>query len=111
LASRYIPPCNCVVSLANTVWAQVAKEFRRAGYKVYALVRPQEKSRELLKHEILPVIGNQNKPETYREYVKGAAVVVDTVPDYENSGAATKVLLQTITEVYYNWGLLFLQFC
>jgi fibrillarin-like rRNA methylase len=78
---------------------QVAKGFRRAGYRVYALVRSQKHANELLKNEVIPVIGDQGKPETYREYVKQAAVVVDNVGDYENRGVVNRLLLKTAVEV------------
>ncbi len=77
----------------------MAKGFRRAGYKVYALVRSQEKGKELLKHEVIPVIGDQGKPETYREIVRKAAIIIDNVGDYPGRGEVNRLLLKTAVEV------------
>jgi len=45
----------------------VALAFRSQGYTVYGLVRSEEKAKEakLMQEEIIPVIGDPNKPEDF----------------------------------------------
>ena len=43
----------------------VATTFRRAGYSVWGLTRSQEKASLLAGHEIQPVIGTLQEPDTF----------------------------------------------
>ena len=49
----------------------VAQGFRKRGYLVYGLVRSEEKAKEanLWEDEIIPVVGDVLKPETYKNYI------------------------------------------
>lgn len=61
----------------------VAEAFRQAGHYVVGLVRSEEKALKLRKAEIMPVIGDLAKPETYLKAIKNAEVVVHC--GFENS--------------------------
>jgi len=100
LPSPQAKPLIAVTGASGFIGSGVAKAFRRAGYRVYGLVRSQEKAQELLKHEIIPVVGDLSKPETYREQVKRAAIIVDNVADFSETDlfAANKLLLKTVAE-------------
>lgn len=58
----------------------VAKAFRRSGYEVLGLARSEEKGRELIKHEITPVIGDLSRSERnsdlLKEQIEKANIVV-----------------------------------
>lgn len=79
---------------------QVARAFRRNGYRVYALVRGEDKAAALRRDEIIPVLGDLSKPETYIEYVKQASVIVDNVYDTSEAqpGRSNKQLLDLVVE-------------
>jgi len=55
----------------------VARAFRREGYLVYGLIRREEQRGELLLNEIIPVIGDAAKPETYKEYTDKSRIIVE----------------------------------
>jgi len=59
----------------------IAKAFRRQGYTVYGLVRSEEKARALQREEIIPVLGDLAKVETWKEVVEKSGIIVDTVLD------------------------------
>jgi nucleoside-diphosphate-sugar epimerase len=62
---------------------------------VYALVRDEAKAAALRRDEIIPVIGDLSKPETYAKHVKEAAVIVDNVMDHNGQpGQCNSQLLE-----------------
>jgi len=70
---------------------EVALGLRRAGHQVFALVRSEEKAKNLVKNEVVPVIGDLVKPETYKQIVENCEVVVHTAQDikkYEETDRA-----------------------
>lgn len=77
---------------------QVARAFRRNGYRVYALVRGEDKAAALRREEIIPVLGDLTKPETYIQYVKEAAIIVDNVFETSQPGLSNKKLLDIVVE-------------
>jgi len=62
----------------------VAQVFRQNGYRVYGLIRKQEQSRRLAAEEIIPVVGDASKPETYVNALKHSGIVIDTSFDSSN---------------------------
>lgn len=79
---------------------QVAIALRTAGYRVYGLVRSQEKGAHLVRHEVIPVVGDINQPSTYEEALNKSFLVVDTVLDFSQKDplAANKTLLEATTK-------------
>jgi len=59
----------------------VARVFRKQGYTVYGLVRSEEKARALQRDEIIPVLGDLTKVETWKDAVEKSGIIVDTVLD------------------------------
>eukprot|EP01111_Echinosteliopsis_oligospora_P005005 TRINITY_DN18164_c0_g1_i1.p1 TRINITY_DN18164_c0_g1~~TRINITY_DN18164_c0_g1_i1.p1 ORF type:complete len:313 (-),score=84.46 TRINITY_DN18164_c0_g1_i1:14-952(-) len=55
----------------------VARAFRREGYLVYGLIRREEQMGELILNEIIPVLGDAGKPETYKEFTDKSRIIVD----------------------------------
>jgi len=70
-----------VVGAAGYIGTAVALAYRRAGYKVYGVVRNEEKAKVLKQNEVHIVVGDIAAPEGYKNYLKEAAVVVDAVGD------------------------------
>ncbi|KAJ2788278.1 hypothetical protein GGI15_000083 [Coemansia interrupta] len=56
---------------------ETARAFARYGYRVYGLVRSEEKGAGLALDEITPVVGDLSDPSTYQEYLDKVDVVVD----------------------------------
>ena len=54
----------------------VADAFSHAGRHVYGLVRSEEKAKQLRKAEIVPIIGDLAKPETFKSAVHDAEVLI-----------------------------------
>jgi len=59
----------------------VAINFRKAGYKVYGLIRDNSKGKFLRQHEVITVVGDVSEPAPYKHHLKDADIVVDTVGD------------------------------
>ncbi|KAL6068134.1 Epimerase domain-containing protein [Balamuthia mandrillaris] len=57
----------------------VARAFRREGYRVYGLVRNPQKTNDLLKDEILPVIGDMSDANIYKDAIQKCSIIVDCV--------------------------------
>lgn len=55
-----------VTGASGYVGFNVASALRRAGHKVWGLVRSEEKVKRLLKHEIHPVLGTLQEPDNYK---------------------------------------------
>jgi nucleoside-diphosphate-sugar epimerase len=61
----------------------VASAFRRAGHEVWGLVRSEKKARTIAAHEIRPVIGSMQHPESYRQIAEQCAVLIHAAVDYQ----------------------------
>lgn len=60
---------------------QVAQAFRREGYRVRGLTRSTEKADMLARHEIEPVIGNMQDPESYRAAADACHILIHAAKD------------------------------
>ena len=78
--------------------------FRQAGHRVSGLVRDKskERSRSLLSHEINLLQGDLSNPESYRQYIQDADVIVHTVLDFNHPQATDEKLFATLQEVSQN---------
>jgi nucleoside-diphosphate-sugar epimerase len=63
------------------IGGSVAQALRRAGYEVYGLCRSVEKARLLARDEVLPVMGDLSRPESYAEAAAECAVLVHAAAD------------------------------
>jgi len=70
----------------------VALAMRRAGHKVWGLVRNQEKGEALAKNEIIPVIGNMRRPESYLSIAEQCSVLIHAATEYSTERAALERL-------------------
>ena len=78
--------------------------FRQAGHKVSGLVRDINKDRaqSLLQYEVNLVEGDLSNPESYRQYIEDADVMVHTVLDFDNPQETDEKLFNTLQEVAQN---------
>ncbi|MDE2483648.1 MAG: NAD-dependent epimerase/dehydratase family protein, partial [candidate division NC10 bacterium] len=61
----------------------VASAFRRAGHEVWGLVRSEKKAHTIATHEIRPVIGSMQQPDSYRQIAEQCAVLIHAAVDYQ----------------------------
>ncbi len=74
-----------------------ATALRRAGHQVVALVRSAEKAKRLAAHEIEPVIGSIENPESYRAPAARCSVAVHVAVDYATDVfAQDKLAVETL---------------
>lgn len=73
-----------VTGATGYIGFNVAKALRRAGYEVYGLTRSKQKAAMLARNEILPVIGDMQQPDSYRDELDACALLVHAAVDYEN---------------------------
>jgi len=62
-----------IIGAGGYVGFAVATYFRQKGHRVYGLIRKPEQSRRLSSEEIIPVIGDGSKPETYEHIINNAS--------------------------------------
>jgi nucleoside-diphosphate-sugar epimerase len=65
-----------ITGATGYVGFNVASAFRRAGHEVWGLARNEEKARKLVRHEIRPVMGSMQSPESYEKTAKECSVLV-----------------------------------
>ncbi|CBE68120.1 MAG: NAD-dependent epimerase/dehydratase family protein [Candidatus Methylomirabilis oxygeniifera] len=61
----------------------VASAFRRAGHEVWGLVRSEKKAHTIAMHEIRPVIGSMQHPDSYRQIAEQCAALIHAAVDYQ----------------------------
>ena len=78
--------------------------FRQAGHKVSGLARDTSKDRAqlLLRYEVNLVEGDLSEPDSYRQYIDDADVMVHTVLDFNNPQLTDEKLFNTIQQVAQN---------
>jgi len=60
-------------------------------------VRTKEKGEVLMRHEVIPVVGDFHKPETWGEVLEKVAWVITTVPDFEGTPmTGNRALLEAV---------------
>ncbi|CAF1064601.1 unnamed protein product [Didymodactylos carnosus] len=57
----------------------IAKAFRRAGYRVYGLIRNQKYSSTLIINEIIPVVAKLSDTSTYVDIMSKCSIIIDAV--------------------------------
>ncbi len=74
-----------VTGATGYIGGAVAAAFRRAGHRVFGLVRSSEKARSLAREEIVPVLGDLAAPESFLAVARGCDLFVHCAS--ENSSA------------------------
>jgi nucleoside-diphosphate-sugar epimerase len=73
-----------VTGATGYIGFNVACAFRRAGHRVWGLVRSPEKARILEKHEIQPVFGDLRQPETFQAAAEECSVLIQAAMEYSD---------------------------
>jgi nucleoside-diphosphate-sugar epimerase len=76
-----------VTGATGYVGFNVALAFRRAGHRVWGLIRSEEKAKKLLRHEIIPVTGFMQQPESYMAAARECSVLVHAASDVHGDTA------------------------
>jgi nucleoside-diphosphate-sugar epimerase len=76
--------------ITGYIGSAVAEAFRHAGHSVSGLVRSGEKILELQRRELIPVLGNLNKHDSYLHAIQEAEVIVHCAADYSSEAAANE---------------------
>ena len=71
-----------VTGATGYIGFHVACALRRAGHRVQGLVRTDAKAGRLWSHEIEPIIGSMDVPDSYRSFAASAGAVVHAAVDY-----------------------------
>jgi len=95
-----------VAGASGFIGQGVAIAMRRAGYKVYGLVRSKEKGAFLLANEVIPVVGDLDNADTYTSIVEKSDVIIDATNPKSSADyfAHNRLLLQVtrkFAEVQY----------
>jgi nucleoside-diphosphate-sugar epimerase len=85
-----------VTGATGYIGRNVARAFRRAGYRVLGLTRNAGKAAGLAAEEIVPVVGTLQAPQSWRAAAVSAAVLVHAAVDYN---ADTMALDRATVEV------------
>jgi nucleoside-diphosphate-sugar epimerase len=87
-----------VTGASGYIGNAVACAFQLAGFSVIGLVRSQEKAHSLELQNIIPLIGDLNRPETYHEAIKNADLIIHCAVDYGNKSGAESIFLKTLLD-------------
>jgi len=68
-----------VAGAGGYIGESIAKAFRRAGFKVYGLIRDEKRSSQLIRNEIVPVIGKLDNTKSYQHVLEKSSIIVDAV--------------------------------
>jgi nucleoside-diphosphate-sugar epimerase len=77
-----------VTGSTGYIGSAVAAAFRRAGHRVFGLVRSSEKARALAQEEIVPVLGDLAAPESFLAVARGCDVFVHCASEYSSATVA-----------------------
>lgn len=75
-----------IVGAAGYIGGGVASAFRRAGFRVYGLVRSEKDVAALERKEIIPVRGSLEDVASYSALLSECSIIVDAVGFRHNSG-------------------------
>ncbi|RUP51972.1 hypothetical protein BC936DRAFT_143984 [Jimgerdemannia flammicorona] len=93
-----------VLGVTGFIGNPVAKAFARAGHEVYGLTRNTAKVTELARDEIIGVIGDVRKPETWTQIASQASVIVDASVDYQDGPAYSTSIVDNVTKIAKQTG-------
>jgi UDP-glucose 4-epimerase len=69
-----------VIGASGYIGLGVALAFRRAGYRVYGLIRNENHSNTLLQHEIEPVVAQAfNDVQSFSDLLASCSIIIDAV--------------------------------
>jgi len=71
-----------VTGASGYIGNAVAQAFSLSGHAVSGLIRSEQKAQLLRRAEIVPVIGDLVKPDSYRQAIKEAEVIVHCASDH-----------------------------
>jgi nucleoside-diphosphate-sugar epimerase len=97
-----------VLGASGSIGFPVARAFRRAGYKVYGLVRSEEKAHKLALEEIIPVVGDVKDIPSWRPTLEKVTTVVDCSSSYPDKVAHAQLVLATVKAVSESRRLVFI---
>ena len=90
-----------ITGASGYIGHSVAKAFRAKGHTVYGLVRSQDNANHLLTHEIWPIMGEMDNPESYRPILEEVEVAVHCAFDYSPKGIENdEKVIDTILSVF-----------
>ncbi len=77
----------------------VAEKLRSAGHEVWGLTRSRDKFKILAQHEIHPVTGNMQEPNSYKNIAENCSLLIHAAFDYEKDGVQLdKLTVETFIE-------------
>jgi len=96
-----------IIGASGYIGNAVARAFQSEGYKVFGLVRSEDKAKMLKKQEITPIVGNAGDPSTWEHVAKTVDVIIEAMQDYTSAVAVQKALIPLAKEkvVIYTSGV------
>jgi nucleoside-diphosphate-sugar epimerase len=86
-----------IIGATGYIGFNVALAFRRAGHRVFGLTRAAEKTAWLAQHEIHPIVGNMQQPESYAGIAGACEVLIHAGLDkHADPTALNPKTLQTL---------------
>jgi nucleoside-diphosphate-sugar epimerase len=89
-----------ITGATGYIGRNVARAFRRAGYRVLGLTRDTGKAASLAAEEIVPVVGTLQAPQSWSAAAASAAVLVHAAADYgSDTMALDRAAVQTLIDI------------
>jgi len=89
-----------VFGITGYIGQSVAISFRREGYRVYGLVRDEKKAKYIQLHEVIPIIGDPQNPDTWKHYLDKSQIIVDCTLDKNNPTQFPLKLISLIEDAH-----------
>jgi len=86
-----------IVGASGYIGLGAAIAFRRAGWRVFGLVRSEDKATELRKLEIIPLIGDQSSISSFSQILISCSVIVDAIGFHQNG---SEKFLQSVVDIH-----------
>jgi nucleoside-diphosphate-sugar epimerase len=89
-----------ITGATGYIGRNVARAFRRAGYRVLGLTRDTGKAASLAAEEIVPVVGTLQAPQSWNAAAASAAVLVHAAVDYgSDTMALDRAAVQALIDI------------
>jgi len=85
-----------ILGASGYIGLPVARKFASKGYTVYGLVRSNEKAKQLIQEEIIPVIGKAQDTATWIKYAQESDIIIDLVADHQDPSASATIQKELI---------------
>ncbi|CAB4486907.1 NAD-P-binding protein [Rhizophagus irregularis] len=88
-----------VLGATGFIGFSVAQALARSGHETFGLYRKVEKTKELAKNEIFPILGDADDVSTWISIAEQVEVIIDATSPFNDGEKHTKIILDAVFEI------------